>query len=112
MFQDSPYRDEINRAILKLKESRVLQDIKDKWWKEKYLKTVNGEVVNCTEENKTTSSDEPDLDLEHIWGVFLVLIGGIAIAIFIGILEFLWNVRKVSIALKVIYGLRRDMPDC
>lgn len=98
---DSPYRDDINEAILLLKENRIVQDLKTKWWIEKNFLIVDGEPVNCAKENEKSSLDEPDLDIEHILGVVLVLITGIGLAFFIGISEFLWNVRKVSIAQKV-----------
>lgn len=80
----------------------MVQHLKEKWWIEKNYQTINGEIVNCTNENTSTSSDTPDLDIEHIIGAFLVLMCGFGLAILIGILEFLWNVRKVSISLKVI----------
>lgn len=40
--------------------------------------------------------------MDNVGGVFLVLAAGLSVAIFIGVLEFLWNVRKVSIDSKVI----------
>lgn len=79
-----------------------MQHLKEKWWITKNINYVNGEPVNCTKETES-SLDTPDLDIEHIIGVFLVLMGGIGLAILIGIFEFLWNVRKVSISQKVIY---------
>lgn len=33
----------------------------------------------------------------NVGGVFLVLLAGCVCAIFIGILEFLWNVRRVAV---------------
>lgn len=39
--------------------------------------------------------------MANVGGVFLVLAIGCSCAIFIGILEFLWNVRKVAIDQKV-----------
>ena len=35
-FTDSPFRKHINRAILELKELTILDEIKKKWWEEKY----------------------------------------------------------------------------
>lgn len=78
-----------------------MQHLKEKWWITKNINYVNGEPVNCTKETES-SLDAPDLDIEHILGVLLVLMGGIGLAILIGISEFLWNVRKVSISQKVI----------
>lgn len=47
------------------------------------------------------ASDTPELGMDNVGGVFLVLAGGLGISILIGILEFFWNVSKVSVAEKV-----------
>lgn len=102
-FLDSPYRDDIDEAILKLKESRVVQELKTKWWKEKnILIGPDNKPVDCAEAKEKSDDDNPDLDLEHVLGAFLVLMAGIALAFLVGIIEFVWNARKVSIELKVI----------
>lgn len=62
-----------------------------------YLENRTG---NC-DEGVHGDSDTPELGMDNVGGVFLVLAAGLVLAIFIGILEFLWNVRKVSIDLKV-----------
>lgn len=101
LSSDSPFRDDINQAILMLKEDRTVQHLKEKWWITNNIRIgSDGEPVNCTKE-KEINVDTPELDMDNVAGVFLVLAVGIAIAIFIGILEFLWNVRKVSILQKV-----------
>lgn len=33
-FPDSPYRGEINKAVLKLQEDGILNTLKTKWWKD------------------------------------------------------------------------------
>lgn len=80
-----------------LKEDRTVQHIKEKWWITKNVPIIDGVPTNCTVEKE--KSDE--LDIAHVLGVFLILLLGIGLAILIGILEFLWNVRKVSISQKV-----------
>lgn len=99
-FVDSPYRDDINQAILKLQEDRTIKHLRDKWWITENVPIVDGVRTNCTQEKE--SSDE--LDLQHVFGSFLVLTCGISFAILIGISEFLWNVRKVSVAQKVMHN--------
>lgn len=75
--------------------------MKEKWWETNNIRIgEDGEPVNCTKETDI-NVDTPELGMDNVAGVFLVLAVGIAIAIFIGILEFLWNVRKVSILQKV-----------
>ncbi|XP_031634083.1 glutamate receptor ionotropic, kainate 2-like isoform X2 [Contarinia nasturtii] len=101
MPKSSPFRDHFNEAILDLKERRIIHNLKEKWWKTLNYKEQNGEKLNCPIVEEANDSDDPDLDVEHILGVFIVLMSGIGIAIFVGILEFLWNVRKVSVALKI-----------
>lgn len=100
LFADSPFRDDINEAILLLKEDRTVQSIREKWWIQKNKKFVDGVAVTCSQETGD-KSENPDLDWEHVSGVFLVLSIGVVTATFIGILEFFWNVRKVSVAQKV-----------
>lgn len=57
-------------------------------------------VGNC-DESVHGESDAPELGMDNVGGVFLVLAAGLAVSVFIGILEFLWNVRKVSIDSRV-----------
>lgn len=79
-----------------------MQHLKEKWWITRNIRIgYDGEPVNCTKE-KEINVDTPELDMGNVGGVFIVLMIGIALAIFIGILEFIWNVRKVSILQKVI----------
>ncbi|XP_050306965.1 glutamate receptor ionotropic, kainate 2-like [Anthonomus grandis grandis] len=84
---NAPYRNMINHAILTLQESGKLQQIKNKWWKE----MVRGEP--CPEDPKQSAS----LALSNVGGIFDVLGIGIGIAYAIAVIEFLWNVRQLSI---------------
>lgn len=104
---DSPFREDINEAILKLKEDRTIQNIREKWWITKNFQTINGEIVNCTKETEN-GLDTPELDIDHVGGVFLILVIGFGLAIFIAVSEFLWNVRKVSISQKVNNKMTRS----
>ncbi|RZC36214.1 Lig chan, ANF receptor and/or SBP bac 3 domain containing protein, partial [Asbolus verrucosus] len=83
---DCPYRSDINDAILKLQEQGVLTDLKNKWWRE----LDGGET--CPILHK-----ESELKLENVGGIFVVLGIGVAVALFLGIVEFLWTVRRTSI---------------
>lgn len=74
---------------MELKEKNVIQDLYHKWW---------AKNVTCDEHER----DALTLGMDNVGGVFIVLIVGIAISIIIGILEFLWNIRKVSIDEKVV----------
>ncbi|XP_029035806.1 glutamate receptor ionotropic, kainate 2-like [Osmia bicornis bicornis] len=91
--RNSPYRTPISGAILMLQEKGVLQDLKKKWWEER-----GGGMCSKGDLEPTNSSE---LGLANVGGVFLVLLIGCCGSIFIGICEFLWNVRKVAVNEKV-----------
>ncbi|RLU25956.1 hypothetical protein DMN91_002119 [Ooceraea biroi] len=67
-WSDSPYRNLLNTAILKLSESGIITELKKKWWTQK---RGGGK---CRENGGTSSVK--DLDLENVGGVFLVLMNG------------------------------------
>lgn len=98
LFLDSPYRHDINQAILKLQEDRTIKDLKDKWWITNNIPIIDGVRQNCTKDD-----DSDALEISQIYGVFVVLAVGQGIALFAGVIDFLWNVRKISIEQKVWY---------
>lgn len=67
----------------------------EKWWKTRNV-GADGKQVDCTA-GKKEESDTPELDMDALGGIFFVLAIGLAIAIFVGILEFIWSIRRVSI---------------
>ncbi|XP_049313481.1 glutamate receptor ionotropic, kainate 2 [Bactrocera dorsalis] len=91
---NSPYRKQISGAVLKLGESGMLSELKRKWWKE-----MHG-GGSCSQA-ESSGSDTPELDLENVGGVFLVLGIGLLTAILIGMCEFLWNIKAVAIEEKI-----------
>lgn len=99
LFLDSPYRHDINQAILKLQEDRTIKDLHDKWWITKNIPIIDGVERNCTKDD----NDSDALEISQIYGVFVVLAVGQGIALFAGVIDFLWNVRKISIEQKVWY---------
>lgn len=80
--------------MLKLKEDETIRKLKQRWWQER----------NIGEEDCSIEDDRKDseLTMENVGGIFLVLFAGCGIAIVIGVMEFLWNVKKVSIDEKVV----------
>lgn len=86
---DYPYRGAINTAILKLQEEFKLKEMKDKWWKKMRDEPLC--PVSSSEKGST------ELALSNVGGVFLVLGIGVGIAFALALVEFLWNVRKVSV---------------
>ncbi|EZA54442.1 Glutamate receptor, ionotropic kainate, partial [Ooceraea biroi] len=89
MKKDSPYRNLLNTAILKLSESGIITELKKKWWTQK---RGGGK---CRENGGTSSVK--DLDLENVGGVFLVLMVGVALSCIFTIFEFLWEIARISI---------------
>ncbi|CAH0555475.1 unnamed protein product [Brassicogethes aeneus] len=90
MPMNSPYRSEINKAVLKMQEEGRLQTLKTKWWKDKR------DEPSCDDINGG-GGNSSELALANVGGVFLVLVIGVAIAIVLAIMEFLWNVRNLSV---------------
>ncbi|KAM8840554.1 glutamate receptor ionotropic, kainate 5-like isoform 1-T12 [Spinachia spinachia] len=77
----SPYRDEITLGILQLQESNRLEILKRRWW----------EGGQCLKEEDHRAKG---LGMENIGGIFVVLICGLIIAVFVAIMEFLWSTRR------------------
>ncbi|XP_010868626.1 glutamate receptor ionotropic, kainate 4 isoform X1 [Esox lucius] len=73
----SVYRDEIDMAILKLQEDNRLEMLKRKWWLED----------KCSKEEAHPTQG---LGMENIGGVFVVLLSGLLLAVFMAGLEFAW----------------------
>ncbi|XP_044145443.1 glutamate receptor ionotropic, kainate 4 [Bufo gargarizans] len=76
----SVFRDEFDLAILQLQENNCLDDLKRKWW--------DGGICPKEENHRAKG-----LGMENIGGIFVVLICGLIVAIFMAVLEFLWTVR-------------------
>ena len=82
----------------------MLHVLKDRWWKQK----KGGGT--CSAEASKSSSSVPELTLNNVGGVFVVLIGGSFSALLICICEFAWKARRnagndVMIFLKKTYSL-------
>ncbi|XP_065225873.1 glutamate receptor ionotropic, kainate 2-like [Planococcus citri] len=86
MKKDSWYLGLFSQSILKMQEEGTLNDLKRKWWKEKY-------ATAC-------AKDEPDeaetLGLPNLGGVFIVLGTGVLLAMVIAVFEQLFYVWSVS----------------
>lgn len=76
-----------------------MKKLKARWWADPNKKKK--EDGNCNDDDKKEDSNELELRLANVGGVFLVLLCGCAASFIVGILEFLWNVRKVAVEEKV-----------
>lgn len=77
--------------MLKLQEEGKLAALKNRWWVE-----LNPGAGECDDDGDG-GSDTPELGLDNVGGVFLVLGGGVLLGILVGIIDFLWNIRQISI---------------
>ncbi|KAK2505989.1 hypothetical protein MC885_004089 [Smutsia gigantea] len=94
----SVFRDEFDLAILQLQENNRLEILKRKWW----------EGGRCPKEEDHRAKG---LGMENIGGIFVVLICGLIVAIFMAMLEFLWTLRhseatEVSVCQEMVTELR------
>ncbi|NXQ24846.1 GRIK4 protein, partial [Alaudala cheleensis] len=94
----SVFRDEFDLAILQLQENNRLEILKRKWW----------EGGKCPKEEDHRAKG---LGMENIGGIFVVLICGLIVAIFMAMLEFLWSLRhseqsEVSVCQEMVAELR------
>uniref|UniRef100_A0A8B9L134 Glutamate receptor, ionotropic, kainate 5 n=1 Tax=Astyanax mexicanus TaxID=7994 RepID=A0A8B9L134_ASTMX len=79
----SPFRDEISLAVLQLQENNRLEILKRRWW----------EGGQCPKEEDHRAKG---LGMENIGGIFVVLICGLIIAVFVAVMEFVWSTRRTA----------------
>ncbi|KAJ8939711.1 hypothetical protein NQ318_009811 [Aromia moschata] len=91
MKKDSPYRNGLSRAVLKLQETGKLTELKIKWWKEK---KGGGKCASKSEGGEATA-----LDLANVGGVFLVLSVGSILGLIASLIE---------LALRISHNARKD----
>lgn len=82
----SPFRAALSKAIVQLNEEGFLQDLKNKWW---------------LTDSKCDSSKDPalatsELGIDKVGGVFVLLGGGLIVALVFSLLEFVWKALKTS----------------
>ncbi|XP_076865713.1 LOW QUALITY PROTEIN: glutamate receptor ionotropic, kainate 5 [Brachyhypopomus gauderio] len=77
----SPFRDEITLGVLQLQETNRLEILKRRWW----------EGGECPKEEDHRAKG---LGMENIGGIFVVLICGLIIAVFVAVMEFVWSTRR------------------
>ena len=84
-FLDSPFRDLLSMAILQLQEKGEIQMFYNRWWKNS---------GTCNHDDKNKDSMASSLDVRNVGGIFVVLFCGLALAIVVAVIEFMWNSRK------------------
>ncbi|KAM3960066.1 glutamate receptor ionotropic, kainate 2 [Aphomia sociella] len=81
LLDNSPYRQELNLALLNLQEGGVLREMKHKWWNEKH----GGGACNAEEE-----PESEELRMANFLGLFLVLVVGSALGIVVSCCDLAW----------------------
>uniref|UniRef100_A0A4W5PNV7 Glutamate receptor n=1 Tax=Hucho hucho TaxID=62062 RepID=A0A4W5PNV7_9TELE len=77
----SPFKEEITLGVLQLAENNRLEILKRRWW----------EGGQCPKEEDHRAKG---LGMENIGGIFVVLICGLIIAVFVAVMEFVWSTRS------------------
>ena len=73
-------REQLNLAVLSLKESDDLATLRNKWWFDR------GECANADKQETTQN----ELSLSNVAGIFYILIGGLVLALAVAFFEFLY----------------------
>ncbi|KAJ3591158.1 hypothetical protein NHX12_009105 [Muraenolepis orangiensis] len=84
MSPGSVYRDEFDLAILRMQEDNRLEILKRKWW----------DGGKCPKEEDHRAKG---LGMVNIGGIFVVLVCGVLVAIFMAVLEFVWMLRHTPV---------------
>ncbi|XP_014032851.1 glutamate receptor ionotropic, kainate 5 isoform X3 [Salmo salar] len=77
----SPFKEEITLGVLQLAENNRLEILKRRWW----------EGGQCPKEEDHRAKG---LGMENIGGIFVVLICGLIVAVFVAVMEFVWSTRR------------------
>lgn len=70
-------------AVLNLQEDGKIQMLYNKWWKS---------TAQCNKEDKNSKANS--LGVENVGGIFVVLLAGLTLAVFIAIIEFMVKSKR------------------
>ncbi|KAL7299265.1 hypothetical protein TKK_0007854 [Trichogramma kaykai] len=87
----SPLRDNINLAVLSLKESGELAKLMNKWWYER---------TECRHGDKQDTSRN-ELSLSNVAGIFYILISGLLLALAVALVEFCYKSHSEATRAKI-----------
>ncbi|GIY73543.1 glutamate receptor 4 [Caerostris darwini] len=87
----SNLRDQLNLAVLSLKEKGDLARLENKWWFDR-SECRNGD---------TKESSQNELTLSNVAGCFYILIGGLVLAMVVALLEFCYKARVEAVRSKM-----------
>ncbi|XP_033743404.1 glutamate receptor-like isoform X2 [Pecten maximus] len=78
----SPLRDKLTLAVLHLRESGELQQLKKRWWDDR---------SECPSPGTASDGGQTALTLNNVAGIFYILISGLTLAILIAGCEFIYK---------------------
>ncbi|OQV15920.1 Glutamate receptor ionotropic, kainate 2 [Hypsibius exemplaris] len=102
--KNSPWTEQISMAILYLIENSTIAELREQWWK-------RGSV--CVKDEKSTGPSAINSTL--VGGAFLILAGGLVIAMIMVVVEFVWNalhnakIDKASLWTELVLELRHAL---
>ncbi|CDI97847.1 glutamate receptor ionotrophic AMPA 3 [Echinococcus multilocularis] len=80
----SPMREVLSDAVLRLRESQVLANLRKKWWIER------GQCSSTADSDRSAANA---LALINVAGVFHILVGGLLLALLVAAVELVWHVQ-------------------
>jgi len=80
-----------------LQQSQQIQKLYNIWWKEK-----NEKDKACFTKTRTEATA---LSVENVGGVFVVLVGGVALGMLLACVEFMWKAKKNARVDKVHFNI-------
>ncbi|VDK36432.1 unnamed protein product [Taenia asiatica] len=80
----SPMREALSDAVLRLRESQVLTNLRKKWWIER------GQCSAAADADRSAANA---LALINVAGVFHILVGGLLLALLVAAVELSWHMR-------------------
>ena len=87
----SPYTEDISLKILEMQERGDIQKYYNKWWK--------GGGICIRDEKKDSKANA--LNVENVGGIFVVLVGGLLLAVIVSLFEFIYYAKRNSNRIKV-----------
>ncbi|KAE8743138.1 hypothetical protein FOCC_FOCC011231 [Frankliniella occidentalis] len=84
MRKNAPYRSALSAGVVKLQESGKLSELRTRWWEQR---RGGGKCSGAANKD----SGQPELGMENMGGVFLVLGVGVSLAMLLAFAELVWD---------------------
>ncbi|KAK3594265.1 hypothetical protein CHS0354_023655 [Potamilus streckersoni] len=91
----SDLRDQLTLAVLQLRESGTLENMKKEWWDKK---------SECPLEDSSQDGGQTELTLGNVAGIFYILVAGLILSVIIAFCEFIYKSKVDSAKSKTSFG--------